>query len=83
MVMKDKLTKNNHKGSYYLLKKMSIALLIVSSAIFAVAVPTYIVNMSKKKNIGMAQETSSEIIKEEENSSEENEEYENYNDQEI
>ena len=80
MVMKDKLEKNNHKGSYYLVKKLSIALLIVSSVIFAVAIPTYIISMSKKKNIGMAQETSSEVQQEEENSSEENLEYESYND---
>lgn len=80
MVMKDKLTKTNHKGSYYLIKKMSIALLVVSSVIFAVAIPTYIISMSKKKNIGIAQETSSEIVEEEENSSEENIEYESYND---
>ena len=80
MVMKDKLVKTNHKGSYYLIKKMSIALLVVSSVIFAVAIPTYIISMSKKKNIGIAQETSSEIVEEEENSSEENIEYESYND---
>lgn len=80
MVMKDKLVKTNHKGSYYLIKKMSIALLVVSSVIFAVAIPTYIISMSKKKNIGIAQETSSEIVEEEENSSKENIEYESYND---
>ena len=80
MVMKDKLVKTNHKGPYYLIKKMSIALLVVSSVIFAVAIPTYIISMSKKKNIGIAQETSSEIVQEEENSSEENIEYESYND---
>ena len=79
MVMKDKLEKTNHKGTYYLIKKMSIALLILSSVIFTVAIPTYIISMSKKKNIGIAQETSSEVI-EEENSSGENKEYENYND---
>ena len=79
MVMKDKLEKTNHKGTYYLIKKMSIALLILSSVIFTVAIPTYIISMSKKKNIGIAQETSSEVV-EEENSSEENLEYESYND---
>lgn len=79
MVMKDKLEKTNHKGPYYLVKKLSIALLVLSSVIFAVAIPTYIISVSKKKNIGMAQETSSEV-KEEEKSSEELEEYENYND---
>ncbi len=79
MVMKDKLEKTNHKGPYYLVKKLSIALLVLSSVIFAVAIPTYIISMSKKKNIGMAQETSSEV-KEEEKSSEELEEYESYND---
>ena len=55
MVMKDKLEKTNHKGTYYLIKKMSIALLILSSVIFTVAIPTYIISMSKKKNIGIAQ----------------------------
>lgn len=79
MVMKDKLEKTNHKGPYYLVKKLSIALLVLSSVIFAIAIPTYIISMSKKKNIGMAQETSSEV-KEEEKSSEELEEYESYND---
>lgn len=79
MVMKDKLEKTNHKGPYYLVKKLSIALLVLSSVIFAVAIPTYIISVSKKKNIGMAQETSSEV-KEEEKSSEELEEYESYND---
>lgn len=79
MVMKDKLEKTNHKGPYYLFKKMSIALLVVSSVVFAIAIPTYIISMSKKKNIGIAQETSSEVM-EEENSSEENLEYESYND---
>ena len=79
MVMKDKLEKTNHKGPYYLVKKLSIALLVLSSVIFAIAIPTYIISVSKKKNIGMAQETSSEV-KEEEKSSEELEEYESYND---
>ena len=79
MVMKDKLEKTNHKGPYYLVKKLSIALLVLSSVIFAIAIPTYIISMSKKKNIGMEQETSSEV-KEEEKSSEELEEYESYND---
>ena len=79
MVMKDKLEKTNHKGTYYLVKKMSITLLILSSLVFTVAIPTYIISMSKKKNIGIAQETSSEVL-EEENSSEENLEYESYND---
>ena len=78
MVMKDKLVKNNHKGSYYLIKKVSIAFFALACFSFAIAIPTYIASQAKKKNIGIAQETSSEVVNEaeEENSSE----YESYND---
>jgi len=78
MVMKDKLVKTNHKGSYYVVRKMSIVLLVLASLTFIIAVPTYIVNSAKgKKTIGLAEEKSSEII---ENESEVNEQYESYND---
>ena len=75
MVMKDKLVKTNHKGTYYLMKKLSIAFLVLASAAFVIAIPTYITQASKKKDVGYAQENTSE-----ETSSEENTEYESYND---
>ena len=76
----DKLVKTNHKGGYYTMKKMSIALLAVASGAFIIAIPTYIVqNQNKKNSIGMAEEYSSEKS---ETSSEEQLEYEEYNDQE-
>ena len=76
-VMKDKLEKTNHKGAYYVMKKASIGLLAVASAAFVIAIPTYIYQMSKQdQQAGLAQETSSEII---DNQSEENSEYESYN----
>ena len=75
MVMKDKLVKTNHKGTYYLMKKLSIAFLVLASAAFVIAIPTYITQVSKKKDVGYAQENTSE-----ETSSEENTEYESYND---
>ena len=62
------------------MKKMSIALLAVASGAFIIAIPTYIVqNQNKKNSIGMAEEYSSEKS---ETSSEEQLEYEEYNDQE-
>ena len=78
MVMKDKLEKTNHKGAYYAFKRLSFVLLAVTCITFAIAIPTYIASQAKKKNIGIAQETSSEVVSEaeEENSSE----YESYND---
>ena len=75
MVMKDKLVKTNHKGAYYLTKKISIAILAFASAAFIIAIPTYISQVTKKKEIGMAQEKSSETI-----DSEEVKEYESYSD---
>ena len=76
-VMKDKLVKTNHKGPYYLMKKLSIAFIAVACAAFAIAVPTYIVQSSKAKKIAMhAEENSSEVL---ENNSEESETYESYN----
>ena len=74
MVMKDKLVKTNHKGPYYLTKKLSFVLLAVASAAFIIAIPTYITQVAKKNQVGLAQETSSEIIE----GSEELEEYESY-----
>ena len=75
MVMKDKLTKTNHKGSYYLMKKLSIAFLALASAAFIIAIPTYIYQTANKKEVGYAQENSSEDI-----DSEESTEYDSYND---
>ena len=78
MVMKDKLVKTNHKGSYYVMKKLSIALLAVASVSFVIAVPTYIVQTSKNKNtVGLAEEETSQVV--ESNSSEEEQSYETYN----
>ena len=71
MVMKDKLVKNNHKSSYFIFKKLSLIVLAVSCFACAVFIPTYIINSSNKKNIGVAQETSSEVTEEVEVSTEE------------
>ena len=78
MVMKDKLVKTNHKGSYYAMKRASIILLAIASATFFIAVPTYIVQTTKNKStINLAEEKSSEIENE---NSEEIVSYESYND---
>ena len=42
MVMKDKLHKNHHKGSYYVFKNFALSLILVFSFIGAIAIPTYI-----------------------------------------
>lgn len=65
MVMKDKLEKTNHKAAYYFFRKISFGLLIVLSAAFIIAVPTYIVQKNKKNSIGLAEENSSEVVEEE------------------
>ncbi len=78
MVMKDKLEKTNHKGGYYLFKKLSFVLIAVTCVSFAIAIPTYIAVQAKKNNMGLAQEETSEtseVVEEEETS-----EYESYND---
>ena len=81
MVMKDKLVKTNHKGGYYVMKKLCIASIAIASAAFVIAVPTYIVQSSNaKKTIILAEEKSSEVV--EENNSGESLEYEEYNNQE-
>ena len=78
MVMKDKLVKTNHKGPYYVMKRLSIAFLVLASATFAIAVPTYIYQSNKtKKTMIHAEEESSIII---ENSEGEESSYESYND---
>lgn len=78
MVMKDKLVKTNHKGSYYAMKRASIVLLAVASAAFFIAVPTYIIQSTKNKStINLAEEKSSETENE---NSEESIKYESYND---
>ena len=46
--MKDKLVKTNHKASYYFMKKISIIGLAVVSGAFVIAVPTYIIQNSRK-----------------------------------
>lgn len=62
MVMKDKLTKHNHRSSYFVTKKISIAFLAVMSAAFVIAVPTYISSVNRKgKDAGIAETTPSEI----------------------
>ena len=77
MVMKDKLVKTNHKGSYYVMKKLSIAFLAIVCLTFVIAIPTYIMNMNKTKNTMIhAEEKSSEVVE----NSEESESYESYND---
>lgn len=78
MVMKDKLEKTNHKGSYYAMKKVSILLLAIASAAFIIAIPTYIIQSSRKGNTRiLAEEKSSEIIEE---NTEESFSYETYDD---
>ena len=77
MVMKDKLVKTNHKGPYYVMKRLSIAFLVMACAAFMIAVPTYIIQSSKKKNTMIhAEENSSEVV---ENNSEGEESYDTYN----
>ena len=78
MVMKDKLVKTNHKGTYYLMKKISIGLIAVVSAAFVIAVPTYIIHNSKKNTMGLAEEKTSEVVESENSGEEVN--YENYDD---
>ena len=77
-VMKDKLEKTHHKGSYYAMKKISIAFLAVMTFAFVVAVPTYIINSTKKNSSARAEENSASLV--EDKSSDENSEYETYND---
>lgn len=78
MVMKDKLVKTNHKGPYYVMKKLSIAFLVIASAIFMIAVPTYIIQTTKNKNTMIhAEENSSEVVEE---NSEGSGNYDSYND---
>ena len=81
MVMKDKLVKTNHKGGYYVMKKLSIAFIAVASAAFVIAIPTYIYQTAnEKKTVILAEEESSEVMEQE--NSEEVVEYEEYNNQE-
>ena len=77
MVMKDKLVKTNHKGSYYLMKKIFIGLIAVVSGAFVIAVPTYIIHNSKKNTMGLAEEKTSEVV---ESETSEEVPYEEYND---
>ena len=81
MVIKDKLVKTNHKGGYYLFKKLSVALFALACFAFAISIPTYIIQNSKaKKERGLAQEevVSETSANEESESSEQ--EYESYDD---
>ena len=78
MVMKDKLVKTNHTSTYYLAKKISIALLAVFTLAFIIAVPTYIASQSNKKSTALAEEEKTEVI--EENNSGEEVDYEQYDD---
>lgn len=57
MVMKDKLTKNNHKGSYYRARKISLASIISAFAFAIVAIPTYIKVSSLAEKKTKAEET--------------------------
>lgn len=78
MVMKDKLVKTNHKGPYYVMKQISIIFLAIASAAFIIAIPTYIIQNSKKQKTPMiAEENSSEV---ESNNGEEIVSYESYDD---
>lgn len=77
-VMKDKLEKTNHKGTYYVMKKVSIVFLSIMTFAFVIAVPTYIVSSSKKNSTAKAEENSSEI---KDDSNEKSDiDYEEYND---
>lgn len=78
MVMKDKLVKTNHTSTYYLAKKISIALLAVFTLAFIIAVPTYIASKSNKKTTALAEENNSEVV--EDNNSGEEVDYDEYND---
>ena len=77
MVMKDKLEKTYHKGGYYFIKKVSIIFLAVMTGAFIIAIPTYISQVSmRKQTAGIAQETTSSEVT---SDSEGNEDYEDYN----
>lgn len=79
MVMKDKLVKTNHKGSYYTMKKLSIALLAIMSFVFVTAVPTYIIQKSKgAKQRGLAEEKTEEVVEVTTDVNDSSEEYESY-----
>ena len=80
MYMKDKLVKTNHKGSYYVMKKVSIVLMVLACFAFVTAVPTYIIQKSKgAKQRGLAEEMTSEVVEAETSVDEISEEYESYN----
>lgn len=73
MVMKDKLVKNHHKGSYYRARQILIGGAVAFGVAALVAVPTYIsINQNEQFRV-KAEE--SEIIEEEEK--EDSEEVEN------
>ena len=42
MVMKDKLKKNHHKGSYYVFRNFALSAVLIFSFVAAIAIPTYI-----------------------------------------
>lgn len=41
--MKDKLSKNGHKGMYYFIRRFFLGVVISASVVAAVGIPTYIV----------------------------------------
>ncbi len=66
MVMKDKLVKTHHKGTYYTMRKTVLGLLCGFTLIASIVVPTYIIASVSKKNTTLhAQEENSEVVEEE------------------
>lgn len=47
MVMKDKLTKNYHKGSYYRTRRILFTSIALVTGVFSVSIPTYINSIAR------------------------------------
>lgn len=47
MVMKDKLYKNNHKGSYFRNRRILFTTVALFSGAFAISIPTYINSIAR------------------------------------
>ncbi len=66
MVMKDKLVKFNHKGTYYRFRKLGIFFLALISIGTIVAVPTYITFREMNNQVQHAEEEQDDLLEEDE-----------------
>ena len=66
MVMKDKLVKFNHKGTYYRFRKLGIFFLALISIGTIVAVPTYITFREMNNQAQHAEEEQPDLLEEDE-----------------